>query len=156
MLHSSKCPGPNNKLQENGVAVIAEELERTSSDYHVLVVHHHPDTLRMMAAMFRKLGYQVAAASDSTRAILHFYRIPCDLLFTDLEMPVLNGYHLARLLKKHYPLSKAVAMTCRCQAEIVDLMGDGIIDGWLFKPFKTKEIKDTLDDVGLSVAHNIC
>ena len=43
-------------------------------------------------------------------------------------------------------------MTCRCQAEVVGYMGDSIIDGWLFKPFKTKEIKDTLAEVGMPVA----
>ncbi|MGD9369180.1 MAG: response regulator [Desulfobacteraceae bacterium] len=156
MFHSSEYLGPNTQFQENGKATFADNMDRASSGYRVLVVHHHPDTLHMMATMFRKLGYQVAATFDSTKALLYFRRRPCDLLFTDLDMPVLNGYHLARLIKKHRPQAKAVAMTFRCQVEVVDLMGDGIIDGWLFKPFKTNEFKDTLAEMGLPVAHHTC
>ncbi len=156
MLHATEYSGSNRQFQENGKGKITDNLERTSNGYRILVVHHHSGTLRMMAAMFRKLGYQVSAAFDSTKAFLYFSRAPCDLLLTDLEMPVLNGYHLARLIKKHHPHAKAVAMTCCCQAEVVDHMGDGVIDGWLFKPFKTIEILDMLAEVGLPVAYNTC
>ncbi len=156
MVHSSVHHNAPIQFQEDGEAEFKHNLEPSSDDCRVLVVHHHPGTLHMMTAMFRKLGYQVAAALDSTKAFLYFSRISCHLLFTDFEMPVLNGYHLARLIKKHHPHTKAVAMTCRCQAEVVGHMGDGVIDGWLFKPFKTKEIMDTLAEVGLPVAHKTC
>ncbi len=156
MLHPSEYPGSNTRFQEYGNAKFKDELEWTPGESRVLVVHYHPDTLYIMAAIFRKLGYQVATAFDSTKAFLYFSRMPCDLLFTDLEMPVLNGYDLAGLIKKHHPHAKAVAMTCRCQAEVFDHMGDGIIDGWLFKPFKIKKIRDTLADIGLPVAHSNC
>ncbi len=154
MLRPTEYPDSNTQVQENKNAKFTDNLERTSIDCRVLVVHHHPATLRMMAAMFRKLGYKAAAAFDSTKAFLYFSRVPCDLLFTDLEMPVLNGYHLARLIKQHHPHAKVVAMTGRCQAEVVGLMGDGTIDGWLFKPFKPKQIRDTLAEVGLPVVNN--
>ncbi|MGD9368579.1 MAG: response regulator [Desulfobacteraceae bacterium] len=156
MLYSFVYPESSTQFREKGNPKPTIKMDGTSGDYHVLVVHHHPGTLHMMAAMFRKLGYRVATAFDSTKALLYFYRIPCDLLFTDLDMPVLNGYHLARLIKKHSPQAKAVAMTCCCQAEVADLMVDGIIDGWLFKPFKTNDFKDTLADIGLPVAHHTC
>ena len=156
MLHASGFIGSTTQFQENGKEKFTDNMDYASGDYRVLVVHHHPGTLHMMAAMFRKLGYQVAAAFDSTKALLYFRRIPCDLLFTDLEMPVLSGYHLARLIKKHHPHAKAVAVTFRCQVEVVELMRDGIIDGWLFEPFKAKELKDILADIGLPAAHHTC
>lgn len=117
--------------------------------YHVLVVHHHPATLHMMAAMFRKLGYQVSTARDSAKALVYFSRRTCDLLFADLDMPVLDGFHLACIVKKHSPQAKVIIMTCRCQAELVGLMKDASVDGWLFKPFKTKAFKTTLASIGL-------
>ena len=152
MLHPAEYHDSNTQSQKNENAKRTDNLDRTSIDCRVLVVHHHPGTLHMMTEMFRKLGYQAAAAFDSTKAFLYFSRVSCDLLFTDLDMPVLNGYHLARLIKKHHPHAKAVVMTGRCQAEVVGLMGDGTIDGWLFKPFKPKEIRDALAGIGLPVA----
>jgi CheY-like chemotaxis protein len=149
MLHSSEYLDSDTRLQGKGKSNFTDSLERTTGNYHVLVVHSSPKILNLMAAMFLKLGYQVTKALDSARALLYFGRSPCDLLFTDLEMPVLNGYHLARLVKKHRPQAKAVAMTCCCQAEVVGLMKDGIIDGWLFKPFKTSALINTLENIGL-------
>ena len=115
----------------------------------MLVVHNRPKTLNMMAAIFRKFGYQVTTASDSAKALLDMSQNPYDLLFTDLDLPLLDGYHLARLIKKQHPQTMAVLMTCCCQAELVDLMIDGTIDGWLFKPFKIKAFSETLVGIGL-------
>lgn len=123
---------------------------------HVLVVHHQPATLHMMAAMFRKLGYQVSTARNSTKALMYFSRRTCDLLFTDLDMPVLDGFNLACIVKRHSPQAKVIIMTCRCQAELVGLMKDDSVDGWLFKPFKTQTFKTTLASVGLGARpHNL-
>lgn len=156
MFHSSEYLESNIQFREIGKSNFTDNMERTSGGAHVLIVHYRSNTLAAMAAMFRKLGYRVATAFDSTKALLYFYRIPCDLLITDLDMPVLNGYHLARLIKKHRPQAKAVAMTCHCQAEVADLTGDGIIDGWLFKPFKIKALIDTLTDIGVRPEHHTC
>jgi DNA-binding response OmpR family regulator len=156
MFNSSEYPGSNARFQEIGKSNFTDSLERIGHDYHVLVVHSSPKFLSLMAAMFLKFGFRVTTARDSAKALLYFGRNPCDLLFIDLEKPVLHGYHLAHLLKKHRPQVKAVAMTCCCQAEIVDLLEDGIIDRWLFKPFKMNELGQALADVGLPAAHRTC
>jgi DNA-binding response OmpR family regulator len=142
------------KFWEKEKLFFTDRMEHTSDDYHVLIVHYRLQTLRMMAEIFRKLGYQVATALDSAKALLYFGRKSYDLLFTDLDMPVLNGYHLARLFKNNRPGARVLAMTCRCQAELVDLMGDGIIDGWLYKPFKSKTLKEKLTDIGMRPENN--
>ncbi len=148
-------PGKGPQFKPSEKSSSTDIMERTPGDHHVLIVHYRRRTLKMMASIFQKLGYQVATAFDSAKALLYFGRKPCNLLFTDLDMPVLNGYHLARLIKEHRPQVKAVAMTCRCQAELVDLMGDGIIDGWMFKPFKLKALSDTLADIGAGPVNSV-
>ena len=150
---SAGSPGPSAHLYKKEKSFFSNGMARPSGACHVLVVHHRADTLNIMAAMFRKFGYQVTTALESAKALLYFGRKPCDLLFTDLDMPVLNGYRLACLIKKHRPETKAVIMTCCCQAELVDLMNAGTVDGWLFKPFKTNEFKRTLAGIGLEAAH---
>lgn len=153
-FQSVENSNPAANFWEKEKLFFTDHMEQTPGDYHVLVVHYRSQTLRMMAAMFRKLGYQVATVLGSTKALLYFGRKPYDLLFTDLDMPVLNGYHLARLFKKNRPRARVLAMTCRCQAELVDLMGDGIIDGWLYKPFKSMTLKDKLTDIGMRPENN--
>ena len=146
--------GRHASLLNKDKPLVSDGMASKSNPYHVLVVHHHPATLHMMAAMFRKLGYQVSTARDSAKALLYFSRMTCDLLFTDLDMPVLDGFNLACIVKKHSPRAKAIIMTCRCQAELVGLMKDDSVDGWLFKPFKTQAFKRTLAGIGLDARSN--
>lgn len=115
----------------------------------VLVVHHRPEVLNTMAALFRKFGYRVTKACDSAKALLYFGRNHCDLLFTDLDMPVLDGYNLTCLIKRRNPSTRAVIITCRCHAEVVHFMDNDTVDGWLFKPFKLKQFNHTLTNIGL-------
>jgi CheY-like chemotaxis protein len=148
-FQSNACQQRDLELCEKDKSLLPYRMTPTSRLYHVLVVHHHPNTLHMMAAMFRKFEYQVSTAIASAKALIYFRQKTYDLLFTDLEMPVLDGYHLACLFKQHSPQTKAVIMTCRCQAELVGLMKDDAVDGWLFKPFKTRAFRKTLFDIGL-------
>jgi DNA-binding response OmpR family regulator len=53
-------------------------------------------------------------------------------------------------LKKRSLGTKVVIMTVRCQAEVVEQMAAGDIDGWLFKPFRIRELSAMLDFVGLA------
>lgn len=122
-------------------------LESAASAYHVLVVHHTQSMLNLMAEMFQKLDYQVTKATTSAKALLYFGRKPCDLLFTDLEMPMLDGYRLARHFKNHTPSTKAMVMTGYCQAELAGQMMDGTVDGWLYKPFKLETFRNTLSQI---------
>jgi CheY-like chemotaxis protein len=127
---------------------------RASTGSRVMVVHHNRQMLNLMAEMFVRLGYQVTKANDSGKALLYFDRHPCDLVFTDLEMPVLDGYHLACRIKKHNPSAKAVVMTAYCQAELAEHMMTGMVDGWLFKPFKLEAFRGLLADIGFNpIAH---
>jgi CheY-like chemotaxis protein len=148
--------GRRASLLKKDKPLVNDRMASKPTNYHVLVVHHHPATLHMMAAMFRKLRYQVSTARDSAKALIYFSRWTCDLLFTDLDMPVLDGFHLACGVKKHNPQAKVIIMTCRCQAELVGLMKDDSVDGWLFKPFKTQTFKTTLTSIGLGTrSHNL-
>lgn len=148
--------GRHASLLKKDQPLVNDSMELKPGNHRVLVVHHHPATLHMMAAMFRKLGYQVSTAHDSTKALIYFSRWSCDLLFTDLDLPVLDGFHLACIVKKISPQAKAIIMTCRCQAELVGFMKDDSVDGWLFKPFNIQAFKTTLAGIGLGIrSHNL-
>ncbi len=126
-----------------------DHLVSTSDRPHVLVVDDNAVVLKTVAAMFRKIGYRVCKAYGSAKALLYFGKTQYDLVFTDLEMKVLDGYQLARIIKKHSLRTKVVIMTGYYQAELVDLMSDGSADGWLYKPFCIEDLNAMLTTIGL-------
>jgi len=66
----------------------------------VLVVDDEPDVLEILAAMLEDLGCEVVTAKGPQEALARLAADPrIDLLFTDIEMPVMDGYELAEKAK---------------------------------------------------------
>jgi CheY-like chemotaxis protein len=66
----------------------------------VLVVEDDPASLELMTEVFTSLKAEVRAVSDSEEAVGIINHERFDGIFLDLEMPNLNGFDLARLVRK--------------------------------------------------------
>ena len=64
-------------------------------------------------------------------------------------MPPINGYQLAKKVKSQFAETRVVIMTGLCQDQMIELMKDQDIDGWLFKPFHLEQLKAMLWQVSL-------
>lgn len=112
---------------------------------HVLVVDDDPMILNMVGKLFTKMGCQVHHACDGREALAKFEQTPVELVVTDFEMPRMNGWLLGKRIKSWEPAAKVVVMTGLSRESMADYLGDNLIDGWLFKPFKLSEIQTVLD-----------
>ena len=66
----------------------------------VLVVEDNIPSLELMTEVFVSLKAEVRAISDSEKAVAVVNQEKFDGIFLDLEMPNLNGFDLARLVRK--------------------------------------------------------
>jgi CheY-like chemotaxis protein len=66
----------------------------------LLVVEDDPTSLELMSEVFTSLKAEVRAVSDSQEAVGIVSHERFDGIFLDLEMPNLNGFDLARLVRK--------------------------------------------------------
>jgi CheY-like chemotaxis protein len=66
----------------------------------LLVVEDDLASLELMAEVFTSLKAQVRPVSDSVKAVGMVNQEKFDGIFLDLEMPNLNGFDLARLIRK--------------------------------------------------------
>jgi nitrogen-specific signal transduction histidine kinase len=86
-------------------------IERGSET--ILLVEDEPAILRMTGIILEKLGYNVLAASSPSEALRlareHNGRI--HLLLTDVIMPDMQGYELAKNLQSLYPKMKCLFMS---------------------------------------------
>jgi CheY-like chemotaxis protein len=105
----------------------------------ILVVDDVPEVLELVAAILADLGYDIVCASDGTRAleILREGR-RFDLLFTDVMMPGLHGFELARRAKGMQPSLRVIYLT----GYSAMLPDDGQTFGpVLKKPFRANELR---------------
>lgn len=124
-------------------------VQQVANGPAVMVVDDDPIVLKFATAIVEKLGFQVCTASDGFQALVHLKDAPCKLVLTDYVMPAINGFQLAKMVKSQFAAIRVVIMTGLRQDQVIELMKDQDIDGWLFKPFRTEELKTILWQVGL-------
>jgi two-component system CheB/CheR fusion protein len=66
----------------------------------VLVVDDAPDVLEMFSMLLRLSGYNVSVAESATRALERAQATQFDVVVSDIGMPEMNGYELARRLRE--------------------------------------------------------
>jgi CheY-like chemotaxis protein len=73
---------------------------RLSPRRRLLVVDDHEDSVTMMAAVLRAKGYDVATARNGTAALEIATSFGPDLVILDIGLPEIDGYEVARRLRK--------------------------------------------------------
>ena len=127
-------------------------LKQKKQDGHrlrSLVIDDDNIILRYVAQMLARFGCQVETAQEKPDVVNKLTTGTYDLLVTDLEMPEMNGYHLARSAKKKMHDTKVIIMTGRYRGDCLEMMATHWADGWLFKPFGLKEMRAMLQWLGL-------
>jgi DNA-binding NarL/FixJ family response regulator len=115
----------------------------------LLVVDDEPNLLRAVAAVLRGEGFDVMTARNGKDALLAIARSLPDLIVSDVRMPVMDGYKLARQLRTapHTKLIPIVFLTAKDETEDrVEGFRSGV-DVYLTKPFEPDEL--------IAVIHNI-
>src|SRR5918993_1530649 len=70
-----------------------------TSKGRALVVDDNPDIAEMLAAVLRHAGYDVSTAYSAPDALAAAFAQHFDLIVSDIGMPGMNGYELARALR---------------------------------------------------------
>lgn len=79
----------------------------------VLVVDDYDDISEMLAMMLRRNGYEAETASSALEAIEKCQAGAYEVILSDIGMPVMSGYELARKLRTlpGYKLIAMIALT---------------------------------------------
>ena len=112
----------------------------------ILVIDDEEPVLDVLADMFRNRGQEVRTAIGGEAGIAEFQRFHPQVVFSDLGMPDVNGWDVARRVKSQAPETPVVLVTGwgsqleegTAQARGVDLI--------MAKPF-------SMDDVDLALRH---
>jgi CheY-like chemotaxis protein len=80
--------------------LVAKDEEGCMQTLKVLIVEDNIPSLELMTEVFMSLKAEVRPVSDSQKAVAMVNQEKFDGIFLDLEMPNLNGFDLARLIRK--------------------------------------------------------
>jgi CheY-like chemotaxis protein len=113
--------------------------------YKVLLVDDENAVGDTLAEMLRGEGCEVIMVNNPKEALVNFIKNDCDVVLTDLSMPDINGYELARKIKsmrKDIPVILITGWDQKSQ----DVNQD-IIDGVIQKPFNIDQIRQEFNKV---------
>lgn len=127
-------------------ASAADGLRKDSDVSRILIVDDDPDLLQLVSKMATCLGYQPTTAPDAVDALYFLTKAPYDVVITDYDMPLMDGYQLADRIKKKFVETKVIIMTGHSEAELAHRLDDsGIVDGLLLKPFNLKTMQEKIE-----------
>ena len=108
----------------------------------LLVVDDEPNLLRAVAACLKAEDYEVSTARSGYEALMHLAQSVPDLIISDIRMPGMDGYKLARQLRasQRTALVPIVFLTAKDEtADRIEGFRAGI-DAYLTKPFEPDEL----------------
>jgi signal transduction histidine kinase/CheY-like chemotaxis protein/HPt (histidine-containing phosphotransfer) domain-containing protein len=109
----------------------------------ILLVEDHPVNQRLFSLIMDRLGYPSVLAGDGLEALEKAAADPA-VVFMDIQMPRMNGYEAARILRDRGFKRPIIAMTASVlPGEQERCMASGF-DDILLKPFKRPDIEAML------------
>ena len=109
----------------------------------ILVIDDDPDTIEFLTLILTRQGYEVHAAKDGMDALGQAHDLMPDLIILDIMMPGLDGYEVARSLRRHpeTALTPILMFTAKTQVEDKLAGYEAGVDIYLTKPVHPVELQ---------------
>lgn len=108
----------------------------------LLIVDDEPNLLRAVAAVLRGEGFEVFTARNGKEALIFIAKNIPDLIISDVRMPAMDGFMLARRLRSA-PRTALIPIVFLTAKDETDDRVEGFrsgVDVYLTKPFEPDEL----------------
>ncbi|MCG8610967.1 MAG: response regulator, partial [Pseudomonadales bacterium] len=134
---SSKTTAPGMLSPKAKVETAAEYVQFPGK--RILVAEDNPTNREVIGSQLEQFGAEVTVVEDGVSAFAKVTREEFDLLLTDCHMPGMDGYDLARSIRKyetehHRPRLPIIAVTASTMPGEVELCTASGMDDFLSKP----------------------
>jgi len=120
----------------------------------LLVIDDEPNLLRAVAACLKAEHYEVSTARSGHEALMQLAEFVPDLIISDIRMPGMDGYKLARQLRGSPRTALVPIVFLSAKDETADRI-EGFhagIDAYLTKPFEPDELIAVVNGILTRVA----
>ena len=130
----------------------AIEICKSAKKLKVLVVEDHPVNMKIIHFMLSKKECDIYEAENGEIAIELFQKVEPDLVFMDMQMPVMNGLEATkeiRKLEKELRMKRTTitALTANAMKEDIEKTKAAVMDSFLAKPVTFEDISAIIDQI---------
>jgi signal transduction histidine kinase len=113
--------------------------------YKILIIEDEPEVRESYVDMFEFLGYQIDTAENGMDGLNKLKKQTYHIVFTDLNMPVMDGLQTLRIIKKNYPDTEVIVITGFATIEnAIKAMKQGAFD-YITKPVSFEHVRIVLN-----------
>lgn len=129
-----------------------ENLVPANTALNILVVDDHPANSLLLCQQLEFLGHRCAVAEQGVQGLKLWREGHFDLVITDCNMPIMNGYDLTRTIRDHEQTEHRErctvwGFTANAQPEEKQRCQDVGMDDCLFKPISLTSLSERLSSV---------
>ena len=130
---------------EQEQATVCEENCDLIGKKRILVVDDHPVNKHLLKIVLEKKGFDVKVAEDGIDAVNSVKQNDFDLIFMDVQMPILDGYEATKKLREMGYKMPIIACTAGSQENEKEIAHSFGMNDVLSKPFTKEDLKIILD-----------
>lgn len=123
----------------------------------ILIVEDVLMNQKIAAMVLEKLGYQnIEFAINGEKGVARVREGDIDLVFMDLQMPVMGGIHATEAIRKNFNLARQptiIAMTGHALAGVKETCFAAGMNGFLTKPISVSDVKNAIIAAAESAGH---
>lgn len=133
------------KQHKENQAIFSSNQNREKT---IIIVDDDTDLLRLTTEVLKQNQYHVLAFTDAQEALKKIKEMPFDMLITDIQMPVMDGFELAEKVRKitAFKQQAIIAVTGRNDLDTDNYKNYGF-STVINKPFSPKTLLTTIEAV---------
>ncbi len=140
------------RVQQGAIPLITRyalhDAREPGTSLRILLAEDNPVNQRLASRLLEKRGHSVAVAGNGREALEALEKEYFDLVFMDVQMPVMDGFEATAAIRKkegdsgiHLPV---VALTAHAMKGDREKCLAGGMDGYLTKPIQPQELDELL------------
>ncbi|KPA19251.1 multi-sensor hybrid histidine kinase [Candidatus Magnetomorum sp. HK-1] len=156
-LNSKKLYTPEIEISKEDIAGIGKN--HFKKKINILLAEDNITNQKVANIMLKKLGYNTDIASNGKEAYQAVLKKDYDLIFMDIQMPIMDGFEVTRKIramdnsKRDIPI---IAMTAHAMESFKEKCKKNKMDDFISKPFKRNDLKRIIDTFSKEKDENIC
>lgn len=123
------------------------EAIHPTGNQEILLVDDNPVNLLVEKKFFLRWGYSVTTASSGVEALALLQKKTFGIIFMDLRMPEMDGFETVKRLRTlggDAAKVPVIALTASTEIGIKTKIFDSGMQGYIFKPFHTDDLREML------------
>jgi len=113
----------------------------------ILIVEDNPINVYLLTILLERMGCRADVANNGALALDALRRAPYDVVFMDVQMPVMDGIEATRRIRQDWPPERRpriIALTAGVMADEVQTCKDAGMDDFIAKPIDVASLAASL------------